>query len=51
MARRIATRFMTRAWRQRISCIQATALGLVVHQMAGFRIDQARADCQIPEWL
>jgi nitroreductase len=29
--------------------IQATALGLVTHQMAGFRIDQARADCQIPE--
>jgi nitroreductase len=29
--------------------IQATALGLVVHQMAGFRIDQARADCKIPE--
>jgi len=29
--------------------IQAVALGLVAHQMAGFRIDQARADCQIPE--
>jgi nitroreductase len=29
--------------------IQATALGLVVHQMAGFRIDQARVDCKIPE--
>lgn len=29
--------------------IQATAIGLVAHQMAGFRIDQARADCQIPE--
>src|SRR5262249_24731560 len=29
--------------------LQATALGLVAHQMAGFRIDQARADCQIPE--
>ena len=28
--------------------LQSTALGLVVHQMAGFRIDQARADCQIP---
>jgi nitroreductase len=28
--------------------IQATALGLAAHQMAGFRIDQARADCQIP---
>ena len=28
--------------------LQATALGLVAHQMAGFRIDQARADCQIP---
>jgi nitroreductase len=29
--------------------IQATAFGLVAHQMAGFRIDQARADCQIPD--
>ena len=29
--------------------LQATALGLVAHQMAGFRIDQARTDCQIPE--
>lgn len=29
--------------------LQATALGLVAHQMAGFRIDQAQADCQIPE--
>jgi nitroreductase len=29
--------------------IQATALGLVTHQMAGFRIEQARVDCQIPE--
>ena len=29
--------------------VQATALGLVAHQMAGFRIDQARADCKIPE--
>ncbi len=29
--------------------IQATVLGLVAHQMAGFRIDQARADCQIPD--
>jgi nitroreductase len=29
--------------------LQATALGLVVHQMAGFHIDQARADCQIPD--
>ena len=28
--------------------VQATALGLVVHQMAGFRIDQARTNCQIP---
>jgi nitroreductase len=28
--------------------IQATAFGLVAHQMAGFRIDRARADCQIP---
>ena len=25
--------------------IQATALGLVTHQMAGFLIDQARMDC------
>ncbi len=29
--------------------IQATALGLVAHQMAGFDIDRARADCQIPD--
>jgi nitroreductase len=29
--------------------LQATAFGLVAHQMAGFRIDQARIDCQIPE--
>ena len=29
--------------------LQATALGLVAHQMAGFRIDQARTDCKIPE--
>jgi len=29
--------------------VQATALGLVAHQMAGFRVDQARADCKIPE--
>jgi nitroreductase len=29
--------------------LQATALGLVAHQMAGFRIDQARTDCHIPE--
>jgi nitroreductase len=29
--------------------IQATALGLVIHQMAGFDIDRARADCQIPD--
>ena len=28
--------------------IQATALGLVAHQMAGFRVDQMRTDCQIP---
>lgn len=28
--------------------LQATALGLVGHQMAGFRIDQARTDCKIP---
>jgi nitroreductase len=28
--------------------IQAMALGLFVHQMAGFRIDQARVECQIP---
>lgn len=29
--------------------LQATALELVAHQMAGFRSDQARADCHIPE--
>jgi nitroreductase len=29
--------------------IQATAMGLFVHQMAGFRIDQARKECQIPD--
>ena len=29
--------------------LQATTLGLVAHQMAGFRIDQARTDCQLPE--
>ena len=29
--------------------LQATAFGLVAHQMAGFLIDRARADCQIPE--
>lgn len=29
--------------------IQATAFGLVAHQMAGFLIDRARMDCQIPE--
>ena len=29
--------------------VQATALGLVAHQMAGFDIARARADCQIPE--
>jgi nitroreductase len=29
--------------------IQATAFGLAAHQMAGFRIEQARVDCQIPE--
>jgi nitroreductase len=29
--------------------LQATALGLVAHQMAGFRVDEARANCQIPE--
>ena len=29
--------------------IQATAFGLAAHQMAGFLIDQARKDCQIPE--
>lgn len=28
--------------------IQATALGLVVHQMAGFNVDQARTDLKIP---
>jgi nitroreductase len=29
--------------------LQATALELAAHQMAGFRLDQARTDCQIPE--
>lgn len=29
--------------------IQATAFGLVAHQMAGFLIDRARMNCQIPE--
>ena len=29
--------------------LQATALGLVVHQMAGFDIERARADCRIPD--
>jgi nitroreductase len=29
--------------------IQATAHGLATHQMAGFLIDRARMDCQIPE--
>jgi nitroreductase len=29
--------------------IQATALGLVVHQMAGFDIERAREDCRIPD--
>jgi nitroreductase len=29
--------------------IQATALGLNVHQMAGFRVEQAREVCEIPE--
>lgn len=29
--------------------IQATALGLVVHQMAGFDVEKARADLKIPE--
>ena len=28
--------------------VQATAFGLVAHQMAGFRIEQARTDCKIP---
>ena len=28
--------------------LQATALGLVAHQMAGFRIEQVRTDCKIP---
>ena len=28
--------------------MQATALGLVVHQMAGFEIDKARTDLEIP---
>lgn len=29
--------------------LQATALGLVAHQMAGFDIDRALADCRIPD--
>jgi nitroreductase len=29
--------------------LQATALGLVVHQMAGFDVEKARAEFQIPE--
>ena len=29
--------------------IQAKALGLFVHQMAGFRIEQARVECKIPD--
>lgn len=29
--------------------LQATALGLVAHQMAGFRIDQARVEFKIPD--
>jgi nitroreductase len=29
--------------------IQATALGLFIHQMAGFRVDQARVECKIPD--
>jgi len=29
--------------------LQGMAIGLFAHQMAGFRIDQARGDCQIPE--
>jgi nitroreductase len=29
--------------------IQATAMGLFVHQMAGFRIDQVREECKIPD--
>jgi nitroreductase len=29
--------------------IQATSMGLFVHQMAGFRRDQARKECQIPD--
>lgn len=28
--------------------LQRTALGLVAHPMTGFRIDQARTDCQVP---
>ena len=28
--------------------LQSTALGLVVHQMAGFDVEKARADCLIP---
>jgi nitroreductase len=29
--------------------LQATALGLAVHQMGGFDRDRARAACEIPE--
>jgi nitroreductase len=29
--------------------LQATALGLVVHQMAGFEIEKARAEYKLPE--
>jgi nitroreductase len=29
--------------------IQATSMGLFVHQMAGFRRDQARKECQVPD--
>jgi len=29
--------------------IQATAMGLFLHQMAGFRIDQVRKECKIPD--
>lgn len=29
--------------------VQATAIGLVVHHMAGFEIDRARVDCRIPD--
>jgi nitroreductase len=30
-------------------CLQATAMGLIAHQMAGFEIEKARTDLGIPE--